>query len=103
MSKANFPTTPKEQFYKDLLKITEKAMNENVPVEDLMEILTLHGLNTFMRDSDNSFCCATDVLLQILSQWYTSSHEQSMSSSDEDDCLCGVSCDDDEKNKKTMH
>ena len=103
MSKPSFPTSPKEQFYKDLLKITEKAINESVPVEDLMEILTLHGLNIFLRDPDNSFCCATDVILQLLSQWYTNSHEQSMTANDDEECLCNTACDDDEKSKRTMH
>lgn len=93
----------KDKFYKDLLVLTEVTINEGVALEDILEVLTLHGLNTYLRNPDNSFCCATDLMLNIFGQWYSHSHERSMATCEEDECLCDVAEEDEEKTNSTMH
>ncbi len=92
--------SPRERFYRDLVAITERAINEKVALDDMLEVLMLHALSTFLRDSSNSFCCATDIVLQILSTWYTKCHEDSMGVDDSEECSCSA---EDEDSNSTMH
>ena len=96
--------SPEKEFYRGLDELTDKAEEEGASLQNILEILTIHGLNTFLRDSDNSFCCATDMMLRIFSRWYKLNHDQySASSCENDECFTSIMDDDEDSSSSLIH